>query len=55
MGGNDGLPTREQLLESLSWAIHFGATLPRGTVYDECMKPIVDFYWEAKEAIEKPA
>lgn len=48
-------PTREQLLDALSWAIHFGTNIPRGVAYDECMKPIVEFYWKAKEAIKKPA
>ena len=46
-------PTKEQLLDALSWAIHFGTNLPRGPVYDEAMKPIVDFYWKAKDQIEK--
>lgn len=48
-------PTKEQLIDALSWAIHFGTTLPRGPVYDEAMKSIVDFYWNAKKAMEKEA
>jgi len=43
-----------QLLEALSWAIHWGTNLPRGDVYDEAMKPIVEFYWKTKNSVEKP-
>jgi hypothetical protein len=46
-------PIEKQLLDALSWAIHFGSNLPRGTVYDEAMKPTVDFYWKAKEIIDE--
>ncbi len=44
---------KEQLLNALSWAIHFGTNLPRGDTYDEAMKPIVKIYWESKEFISK--
>ena len=57
MDGNkeEEFPTKKQLLESLSWAIHFGTNLPRGPVYDEAMEPIVKFYWNAKEHIDDNA